>query len=332
MRCMMWVGSIGGICSPLRNGGRMTSVGQMRGINDLSPTEFENVTYDSLRSVGLKNLIWRTPGADGGRDIEGYVYLIDPTGHESQQKWYVECKRYEASVDWPTVWKKLSYADSNAADVFLLSTNSNPSPACETQIAKWNFDRRRPAIRVWRGYEWKSLLATFPDIALSYGLGDAREPHDAVGPITSILTKVVQSAYMTQEFGQDPARALELAAAIAELITKRLDEIARFSRFAEQSEPLRFNFYPWLDSTQFSQNALEWDEVSVRALLSFLRYKLQVDKLSLQVSRDLMKAVSLPEDALSRLKNSSELALLAKWCRLHVEFPASGELDIKKYE
>jgi hypothetical protein len=35
----------------------------------LTPTEFENLVFDLLISRGMVNVAWRTPGADGGRDI-----------------------------------------------------------------------------------------------------------------------------------------------------------------------------------------------------------------------------------------------------------------------
>ena len=86
----------------------------------LSPREFENLVFDCARAIGIRNLIWRTPGPDGGRDIEGQVYTRDISGHEKIETWYVECKRYNKSIDWPTVWKKTSHADVLHADVFFL--------------------------------------------------------------------------------------------------------------------------------------------------------------------------------------------------------------------
>ena len=78
----------------------------------LTPGQFENLVYDLVTSAGLRNAVWRTPGSDGGRDIEGEMATTDFSGFHTITKWYVECKRYAASVDWPTVWEKIAYADS----------------------------------------------------------------------------------------------------------------------------------------------------------------------------------------------------------------------------
>jgi hypothetical protein len=43
----------------------------LKSLHDLSPRQFENVVYDLVSAAGLRNAVWRTPGADGGRDIEG---------------------------------------------------------------------------------------------------------------------------------------------------------------------------------------------------------------------------------------------------------------------
>jgi Restriction endonuclease len=303
-------------------------------ISSLTPTEFENLTYDTLRAVGLKNLVWRTPGADGGRDIEGHSFIVDLTGHETKLKWYAECKHYQSSIDWPTVWRKISYADGNGADVFLLSTNSNPSPNCESQIALWNSERRRPVIRIWRGYEWKKLISTFSDVALSYGLGNHREPHDAVRPITSVLTKLVHSAYMAQALGQDSTRALEASAALCELISKRLDEIDRFNRFVDVFEPLSLDGYSWVQSGDKAHaSASEWDEISLRAVLTYSRYQMHAADMTInEVTGRAIRGVYSGVRKIVSSQNEHDLQVIARWSRLHLLLPDSGQFEVTKYD
>lgn len=136
----------------------------------LSPDRFENLTFDLLQAAGLKNLVWRTPGADGGRDIEGVFSSVDFSKRHRTEKWYVECKRYSNSIDWPTVWNKISYAESTGADFLLLVTNNNPSPKCETEIENWNNSKKPVLVRIWRGYELEGILRNYPQIASKYGL------------------------------------------------------------------------------------------------------------------------------------------------------------------
>ena len=118
-------------------------------IKEMPPTSFENLVYDLASSAGLRNAVWRTPGSDEGRDIEGEITTIDFSGYYATTKWYIECKRYSTSVDWPTVWQKIAYADSHSADYLLIVTTAHLSPQCKTEISRWHADRRRPAIRVW---------------------------------------------------------------------------------------------------------------------------------------------------------------------------------------
>src|SRR5258708_22664595 len=82
----------------------------------LQPQEFENLTYDILFLSGVQNLRWRTPSADGGRDLEGDVATMDFSGETVRQRWYIECKRYGQSLNWPTVYEKLTVAINHAAD------------------------------------------------------------------------------------------------------------------------------------------------------------------------------------------------------------------------
>lgn len=71
-------------------------VGRMKAMH---PSAFENLTYDLLFLSGIRNLRWRTPGSDGGRDLEGEFTVIDFAGDHIIQKWYIECKRYASSLN-----------------------------------------------------------------------------------------------------------------------------------------------------------------------------------------------------------------------------------------
>src|SRR5438034_345678 len=49
----------------------------VKSLKRLHPEQFENLTYDILFLSGVQNLRWRTPSADGGRDLEGEVSTVD---------------------------------------------------------------------------------------------------------------------------------------------------------------------------------------------------------------------------------------------------------------
>src|SRR6185503_13599865 len=88
----------------------------------LTPTEFENLSYDLLVLSGLRNATWRTPGPDAGRDIEGEYLTVDLSETLSLERWYVECKHYTSAIDWPTIFAKIAYAQNHRADFLLLVT------------------------------------------------------------------------------------------------------------------------------------------------------------------------------------------------------------------
>jgi restriction endonuclease Mrr len=150
----------------------------------LQPEEFENLTYDILFLSGVQNLRWRTPSADGGRDLEGDVAVVDFSGESVRQHWYIECKRYAKSLNWPTVYEKLTVAINHAADYLLFVTTSNFSPQCRDEVQKHN-DKNSVQIRIWPFYHLEYLLSVHGQVAVKYGLATARgvrRPFAAKGP------------------------------------------------------------------------------------------------------------------------------------------------------
>ena len=160
------------------------------------------------------------------------MVVTDLVGVDQVEKWYVECKRYQNSIDWPTVWKKIAYADSQCADVFLLATNSNPSPACESEISNWNNQNRTPRIRVLRGYSLIELLSTKSHIRLCHGLEskDTRIDKQALY-LSRIILGVVQVANSSLTFGFYASVALETASVLSELLEQRLSDIETHGYF-----------------------------------------------------------------------------------------------------
>lgn len=172
------------------------------GLKALSPTEFENLTYDLMVATGLRNVTWRTPGADGGRDIEGEHFVMDLSGEATVDKWYVECKRYETSLNWPLVREKVAYAENHLADYLLISTTSDISPKCRDEIATWNIRRPRPRIRVWSGEQLATRIATHPPLLVKYGLtADPTSTKLAILPLALMALKALHAAYGAASIG-----------------------------------------------------------------------------------------------------------------------------------
>lgn len=289
----------------------------------LSPREFENLVYDCVRGSGLSNLVWRTPGPDGGRDIEGELVETDVTGFETRLRWYVECKRYASSIDWPTVWQKLSYADSQGADVFLLATNSNPSPNCETEVLSWNQARRRPRIRFWRGYDLPRILRANLPIARAHGIIDpiCGVASDGID-LSLVINRLVQASYSASIFDQNHLQTLETAAALSELLSQRLADLKVYGRFVsatKASDPPEFD---WLTT---DGDFREWEDVGLRALLCSIHLVSQGDMIRAVASGTLLR-VRYEGEKVQPIDLETELLLTTLlWSRAEISAETNNE-------
>lgn len=196
-------------------------------LKSLDPKLFENLSYDLLIQSGMTNLVWRTPGSDKGRDLEGEYPVIDFSGTGFTEKWYIECKRYESSIDWPTVFGKLSYAINNGADYLLMITTSNFSTNCVDEVNSWNASNKYPKIRCWPGYHLENYLHMFPSIILKYGLIISQP---IVPPAFLDLAQAVAKA-TAAAMGRDSIKSTEtenleltFAGTLAELIQAKMQQ------------------------------------------------------------------------------------------------------------
>lgn len=194
---------------------------------------------------------------------------LDFSKYYQRQKWYVECKRYSISIDWPTVWQKIAYAESRGADFLLLVTNSNPSPACENEIASWNCHKKSVTVRVWRGYELEGILKSYPQVATKYGLlGKSVGAELSLQSLTFESMKLAQSSYVARELGVSNDVALEASAALSELISLRYSQIRAYGRMIRESGN-NAPSYKWLS---WSGPWAGWDDAGMRALLTMARH------------------------------------------------------------
>jgi hypothetical protein len=209
----------------------MTHISQER-LLALSPTAFENLVFDLAKAGPLRNVSWRTPGSDGGRDLEGETVDRDITGHVNISRWLIECKRYTNSVDWPTVWNKIAYADSGEADFILIVATSFFTPKCIDEVNAWNKRKRRPTIRLWPLNELEFQLWLHQDVARKYGLID----NNAASAVT-LAKLALQVARMTQaasaaiDVGTSHERPLFTSSCLAELLYARSDDLDRYHSF-----------------------------------------------------------------------------------------------------
>ena len=235
-------------------------------IKKLSPTEFESLVHDLTICMGIRNVSWRTPGADGGRDIEGVWIASDPTGDVVQESWYIECKRYAVTVDWPTVYSKVAYAVSNDADVLLMVTTASLSPACKTEISKWNASRRRPSIRHIDGTRIESVIRLNSILVAKYRLGKSG-PKFSVSfkTIASILSSLCDSAEAELEIASTSVSA-DAAFELARLISSRTVELELTDGFSKARIGISGSMPDWVSLPSGLQKR------ATRASLAFLAY------------------------------------------------------------
>ena len=252
-------------------------------LKTLSPSAFENLVYDLVVSLGLENTVWRTPGRDGGRDIEGSFAVHDLSGYLQTQKWYVECKRYNSAVDWPTVYEKIAYAESHQADFLLIATTSSLSPQAVDEVNRWNASRHL-RVRFWNGYELARLLLLRPLITAKYALPaqGGKNLVTSLIPLSFLVMKFTNAAYGKAVFTQNETPALEAAAALSDLILVRLEQTNKSLPWG--SETVRANdLYAWIES----DNALAFRGFDRRALLAFfavVRAIISTEKLKIKAS------------------------------------------------
>jgi len=243
-----------------------------KSISDLLPSEFEELIFDLVQSLGLKNAVWRTPGRDGGRDIQGEWYVDDLSGHIGRQVWYVECKKYEASVSWPAVWEKIAFAESNQADVLLFAVTSSLSPQAVDEVNRWNANRKTPLIRFWNGFDVEKQLRLYPVIAIKYGLtpNPSSEIGGALLPTVNMLLKFSISAHSAEVFATPAESKRAVLYSLSELISARLSEIEYDGAFCIANFRASKDGFEWLDNSMALER-LQVDIYSIRALICYLK-------------------------------------------------------------
>ena len=278
----------------------------MRTLSDLNPTEFENLTLDLVERLGLCNAVWRTPGRDGGRDIQGDVFDQDFSGYTMRTSWYVECKQYEGTVSWPVVWEKIAYADSNCADVLHFVTTSTLSPQAIDEVNKWNESRRRPNIRFWGRQDLNNRLDIYQDIKVKYGLtaNAIQQAAPAILELSKVLVKYSNSLAAHIEFGQPLERQQTVVSALSELIAARLNQIESNGNISAESFKRNIDSYHWLQGSD-EIIAVGADRFAARAVLSIIFCHSITDTLNIE-RLDNSRQLRVPLSSSESLENDLE--------------------------
>jgi len=283
----------------------------------LSPSVFENAVFDLMAASGLRNLVWRTPGADQGRDIEGDEPTVDLSGSFVVRRWYVECKRYDQALDWPTVREKISYAENHGADYLLIATTAHLSPQCKTEVSKWNTKARAPIVRFWDSATIEGRFQRHSAVLSKFGLSEATTPTDSPYlALSAALSFTVQAAYGRDVMGGTENPELEVAAAFAELLLYLVSINGTQQKGASAAFDPEIDGYPWLSLGNADVDLL--CRYGFRALVCGIRHVLGTDRLNNTSSCPAEITFARADDSAVGAAAHELLSLLALWADLEL--------------
>ncbi len=279
----------------------------MLDLTTLSEKEFENLTFDLLSALGLKNCLWRTPGSDVGRDIEGDFFFTDVSGYCQRQKWYVECKRYTNSIDWPTVWNKISYAEAHDADILLMSVTSSLSPQAIDQVNKWNEQKKTPIIRVLNSADISNKLRLYPHIAIKYGFLKPSESNIAISvfPLVRLLLKASYSLSSGIAVGVNVETKADLTQALTDLIAVRIEDFRSEGKIQAYKYVDSEDRYDWIKNSKCIENT-NFDRYGLRALFTLIRFQAKLKTVNIATDIDgriFVAGYSIDEKQNNQLQN-----------------------------
>lgn len=281
-------------------------------LKSLDPHIFENLVFDLVSKMGLRNCEWRTPGADGGRDIQGDLFDVDFSGAHSKKKWYVECKRYAKSVDWPTVHEKAAYAVAQSADYLLMATSATFSTRCLDEINNWNSSRHNPQIRAWAGHDLSTKLSGHPDLLIKYDLSsDPLIETPGFFDLATAVARTTLSAHGRAAVGSiSDAPELQLAASLAELLVARMQQFSSNGRVSPIKFSTKTDAYSWV---VFKATNYLIDRHAFRAFLCFLRLHQPTASIVVQPQVDQSISISFSFSRAPTATELSTLSLISQW-------------------
>lgn len=269
-------------------------------LDSLSPTIFENLCFDIIRGMAFQNPTWRTPGADGGRDIEAWRSTVDPTFASSQEKWFIECKRYKAAVDWPTIHEKIAHAEALDADYLFVMTTSSASPTSIDRISAWNALNKRPRVRFWGKHDIVAHICIRSELRLKYGIGDISADALGFAGVSLEMAKAISTIHSLSVFNRETTTAIEYANALARCWTERVSQVRSLGVFFPFSRDIKICDFSEIFDFSDDRRRLGRGELLTILWISFVTEK---RPLSLSVSDDHISML-LPANELEVVMNT----------------------------
>lgn len=139
---------------------------------ELKGRDLEECVYWLLDAMGAKDLEWRIGGAgggaaDGGRDLEAYLFEPDDDGELRRQKWWVECKGRKGTVEPDEVKAAVNNALAyEELDRLIIATNTQFSNPTRDWVKEWQKKHAAPKIQLWDRTHLERYLSRHPDVVL----------------------------------------------------------------------------------------------------------------------------------------------------------------------
>ena len=156
--------------------------------NNLSDSDFEELTYDLLAAIGFVNLSWRRgsglggASADQGRDIVAQERRVGPDGSEHFETWFVQCKNYIRGVPPEKLEGALAWSAAERPNTLLFAVSNFLSNPAKTYLENYECNNRPSfRLRIWERKDFERLLSSHPALIRKYQL-DPGNPVCTVHP------------------------------------------------------------------------------------------------------------------------------------------------------
>ena len=139
---------------------------------DLKAKDLEECVYWLLDAMGAKDLEWRIGGsgggaADGGRDLEAHFFVPDEDGEIQSQKWWVECKGRNGTVEKGEVKEAVNNALAyDGLERLVIATNTQFSNPTIDWVKEWQQKFPKPTIHLWDKAHLERNLSRHPEVVL----------------------------------------------------------------------------------------------------------------------------------------------------------------------
>lgn len=140
-------------------------------IADLRDYDFEECVYWLFDAMGAKKLVWRKGShgnkgtADGGRDIEAQLNLIQPNAEVIEEQWWIDPKGRKGTLEKSAVQDVLLNAQAfDELDVFVVATNTTFTNPTRDWVEEFQRKHPKPRIELWDGTDIERLLSKYPQV------------------------------------------------------------------------------------------------------------------------------------------------------------------------